>query len=212
VPTDVVIDGQYNIGHICTKQQCEMGRADKPAMRWLPPNLQSGVVTFGDLDAQSSKFANALLALGFDAGDVGFTFLPKLPEQFFAFLGILKVRGIAGTLFSNFGEEALLDRLGDARAKVLVTKRSLLKRIVKLRSRLPALRHIIVTDLERDEGNGVLSYQSFVRDASPVFQAARTAPETPSVIHYTSGSTGKPKGVMIEHHSLVNKLNWMQKT
>ncbi|WP_457320129.1 amino acid adenylation domain-containing protein [Stenotrophomonas sp. P5_B8] len=29
---------------------------------------------------------------------------------------------------------------------------------------------------------------------------------------YTSGSTGRPKGVMIEHHSLVNRLVWMQKT
>jgi D-alanine--poly(phosphoribitol) ligase subunit 1 len=28
---------------------------------------------------------------------------------------------------------------------------------------------------------------------------------------YTSGSTGKPKGVGIEHHSLVNRLNWMQR-
>lgn len=27
---------------------------------------------------------------------------------------------------------------------------------------------------------------------------------------YTSGSTGKPKGVMIEHRSVVNRLNWMQ--
>ncbi|NHJ86603.1 MAG: AMP-binding protein, partial [Asgard group archaeon] len=28
---------------------------------------------------------------------------------------------------------------------------------------------------------------------------------------FTSGSTGKPKGVMIEHHSIVNRLLWMQK-
>ncbi len=28
---------------------------------------------------------------------------------------------------------------------------------------------------------------------------------------YTSGSTGKPKGVMIEHYSVINRLNWMQK-
>jgi tyrocidine synthetase-3 len=27
---------------------------------------------------------------------------------------------------------------------------------------------------------------------------------------YTSGSTGKPKGVMIEHHSVINRLKWMQ--
>ncbi|MCP5052646.1 MAG: amino acid adenylation domain-containing protein, partial [bacterium] len=30
-------------------------------------------------------------------------------------------------------------------------------------------------------------------------------------IIYTSGSTGRPKGVMIEHRSLINRLNWMQK-
>jgi D-alanine--poly(phosphoribitol) ligase subunit 1 len=28
---------------------------------------------------------------------------------------------------------------------------------------------------------------------------------------YTSGSTGRPKGVMVEHHSVVNRLHWMQK-
>ncbi|MCU0285928.1 MAG: AMP-binding protein, partial [Acidobacteria bacterium] len=28
---------------------------------------------------------------------------------------------------------------------------------------------------------------------------------------YTSGSTGNPKGVLIEHHSVINRLNWMQR-
>ncbi|HLP45551.1 MAG TPA: amino acid adenylation domain-containing protein [Candidatus Kapabacteria bacterium] len=28
---------------------------------------------------------------------------------------------------------------------------------------------------------------------------------------YTSGSTGKPKGALVDHRSLVNRLNWMQK-
>ena len=29
---------------------------------------------------------------------------------------------------------------------------------------------------------------------------------------YTSGSTGRPKGVMIEHHSAVNLVEWVNKT
>jgi len=28
---------------------------------------------------------------------------------------------------------------------------------------------------------------------------------------YTSGSTGKPKGVAVEHHSVINRLAWMQR-
>ena len=27
---------------------------------------------------------------------------------------------------------------------------------------------------------------------------------------FTSGTTGKPKGVMIEHHSVMNRIGWMQ--
>ncbi len=36
-------------------------------------------------------------------------------------------------------------------------------------------------------------------------------PEDLAYVIFTSGSTGKPKGTMIEHHSLINRLAWMQK-
>jgi tyrocidine synthetase-3 len=35
--------------------------------------------------------------------------------------------------------------------------------------------------------------------------------EHPAYVIYTSGSTGKPKGVMVEHHSVINRLHWMQR-
>ncbi|MFC0781249.1 amino acid adenylation domain-containing protein, partial [Flavobacterium sp. HJSW_4] len=36
-------------------------------------------------------------------------------------------------------------------------------------------------------------------------------PQNLAYVIYTSGTTGNPKGVMIEHTSLVNRLEWMQK-
>jgi len=31
----LVRDNQFNIGHICTRLQCELGRSRKLAMKWL---------------------------------------------------------------------------------------------------------------------------------------------------------------------------------
>jgi acetyl-CoA synthetase len=201
--TDFIVNGQFNIGHICTRQQCEQGRGDKVAMRFISPTMERTDYTFCDLDAGSSRFANVLQSLGYGAGDVLFTFLPKMPEQFFAFLGALKLRVVAGTLFSNFGEEALLDRLGDSRARGIITKKSFVKKIANVRDRLPSLRHIIVVDIDEHQPDGVLSYRRLMREAAADFTAPLTTPDTPSVLHYTSGSTGKPKGVQHVHRSVL---------
>lgn len=198
-------DGQFNIGHICTRQQCEMGLADKVAMRWIPAAGTRRDYTFLDLDRESSRFANGLRGLGFAPGDVLFTFLPKQPEQFFSFLGALKLQLVTGTLFANFGEEALLDRLGDARATVIVTKKSFLKKLLRIRGQLPALRTIIVVDSDEDLAEDILSYSRLVSGASSDFSTQPTGPDVPSVLHYTSGSTGKPKGVLHRHNSILHQ-------
>lgn len=201
----MIINGQYNIGHICTRLQCDLGRADKVAMRWISQHMEPSDYTFRDLDLQSNRFANALQGLGFQPGDACFTLLPKMPEQFFAFLGILKLQAVAGTLFSNFGEEALLDRLGDSRARGIVTKKSFLKKLTRIRGQLPELTTVILVDIDEHQADGVLSYRQLVREASDRFCAAPTGAQTPSVLHYTSGSTGKPKGVLHLHQSVLSQ-------
>lgn len=199
----IIKDNQYNIGHICTTQQCEAGLGEKVAMRWLSPHLEQRDYTFAELDQGTARFANVLKGLGIAPGDVFFTFLPKMPEQFFAFLGALKLQAIVGTLFSNFGEEAILDRVGDAGAKGIITKKSFLKKISRIRDQLPALRFIIVVDADEHLADDILSYPRLMEQASDAFTVETTSPETPSVLHYTSGSTGKPKGVLHAHRSIL---------
>jgi acetyl-CoA synthetase len=198
-----IANGQYNIGHICTRMQCDLGRGSWLPMRFITPTMQRLDYTFGDLEQESNKFANALRGLGFRPGDTFFTFLPKRPECFFAILGSLKLQVITGTLFSNFGEEAILDRLGDSNAKGVITKKSFLKKIAKIRDRMPSLKWIVVTDIDNDMAPDILSYQRLVESASTSFDVPQTAQDTPSLLHYTSGSTGKPKGVLHVHRSVI---------
>ncbi len=196
---------QYNIGYYCATYPCEQGLANKLAVRFLSPILTIKDMTFQELDNSTNQFANILLKLGFKPEDVLFTYLPKCPEQLISFLGTLKAGLIAGTLFSNFGTEALLDRLSDAQAKVIVTKRKLLKRFSSILGELPALRAIILIDIDEHESEQILSYNKLKSEASLRFTTPVTPPSAPSVLHYTSGSTGKPKGVLHHHESLLSQ-------
>lgn len=196
---------QYNIAHICTRQQCERGLADKVAMRWISTHNERQDYTFADLDSGSNRFANALEQLGFTPGDVFFTFLPKLPEQFMAFLGSLKMQLITGTLFANFGEDAILDRLGDSAAKGLITKKSFLKKISAIRPNLPALKYVFVVDIDDDLAPDILSYSKLIANQLSEYDTLVTGPDVRSVLHYTSGSTGKPKGVLHRHNSIYHQ-------
>ena len=171
-------------------------------MRWLGSDGERKEFTFGQLAAESSRFAAVLAGLGVVPGARVSFMLPKLPEMFIAVLGGLKARAVVGPLFANFGDEALLDRLGDASACVLLTKHSLLKKVQRIRDRLPNLRHVLLVDADDHLTADILSYRRLMREASADFTVAPTSPETPSILHYTSGSTGKPKGVLHVHGAL----------
>ena len=186
----------FNIGYHCSQRQCDDGRGRKNAFTFIDHNYVRSIYTFDDLDKNSNRFANVLTALGFGEKDIVVSFLPKCPEVFFSFLGILKVQSIAGSLFSNFGEQALIDRLADSGAKAVITKKSLYKKVARIREKLPALKYIIITDIAEHLDDSVLSYQKLITNSSDTFNIPDTAPDCPSVLHYTSGSTGKPKGVL----------------
>jgi len=92
----------------------------------------------------------------------------------------------------------------------------------------PAARQqAIITDAElkvvigRGAQSPELTAESHLLEIEALIQAITTKPiagELPPVdshslayVIYTSGTTGRPKGVMIEHHSVINRLEWMQK-
>ena len=194
-----------NIASACTSTQCRRGLAEKTALRWIEASGARTDYSFGDLETQSNRFANVLTALQIGKGDSFFTFLPKMPEQFFAFLGTLKTQAVCGTLFSNFGEDALLDRLGDAGAVGIITRKSLYKKLARVRERLPALKYIILVDGKDEPAAGVLSYARLMAEAGAEYQVQATPADAPSVLHYTSGSTGKPKGVLHRHGGIAGQ-------
>ncbi|MBN2574144.1 MAG: AMP-binding protein [Deltaproteobacteria bacterium] len=188
-----------NLGDVCQAWSGGAGRPDPVALRLVRPDLSSHDHGFGAIDALAGQFANVLRDIGQDQGRVVALFLPKCIEVFASFLGSLKAKSVVLPLFANFGDLALVDRLADSGASCIVTRRSSLPRIERIRPSLPALEVVLLVDSETDQGPGVLSLPARMGRAKSEFASAAVDDDTPALIHYTSGSTGKPKGVLHVH-------------
>jgi acetyl-CoA synthetase len=206
---DFFEDGTLNITHNIIDRHALGKRKNKVALLFEGANGEKEKYTFADLKKETDKFANVLVSQGVEKGDRVFIFLPPIPERYVAFLGILKMGAIAGTMFSAFQEMALLDRLFDSEAKVVITNAALFPRIEKIWKDLPHLEKVIIVDrgsVEHVKGEKIVSYNDEMKKASPDFETAHMQPEDFSYMLYTSGTTGKPKGVVHSHFDVLQAI------
>ncbi|MBI2329945.1 acetate--CoA ligase [Candidatus Daviesbacteria bacterium] len=200
-------DGTFNAAYNAIDRHAESDKKDKTALIYESDKGEKESYTFAQLKEQTNKFANVLASQGVEKGDRIFIFLPPTPERYIAFLGILKTGAIAGTMFSAFQETALMDRLADSGAKIVVTNSELFSRIQKIWKDLPDLQKVILVD-EGDfpEKEKLISYQQEMTTASADFNVAHLKPDDFAYMLYTSGTTGKPKGVVHAHADLLQAI------
>ncbi len=195
--------GHINAAYNAVDKHIKTWRKNKVALYWEGDDKRKEY-SFLDLYTLSNKFANVLKKLGIKKGDRVFLFLPRVPQLYIAFLGILKTGAIAGTMFSAFGPAGIRDRLGDSEAVAVVTTKELKKRIYKVKKDLPKLKYIIVID-EETKKRGEVNYKKEMMTADENFKICKTKATDHAFMLYTSGTTGKPKGVMHIHRAIVQE-------
>ena len=184
--------GKINMAYECIDRHVDNGKGDKIALNYRDEKRKE-LYSFKELKVLSNKAANVLVdKANVQKGDRVFIFMPRTPELYFAFLGILKIGAIVGPLFEAFMEKAVTDRLENSEAKVIVTTNSLLGRIPK--DKLPHLETIVVVDDEVDEQ--YVDFNKELNQANEEFDIEWLKEDDGLILHYTSGSTGQPKGVL----------------
>ncbi|WP_213407416.1 acetate--CoA ligase [Staphylococcus pettenkoferi] len=191
--------GKVNMAYECIDKHVDQGRGDKVALHYQDEQRTESY-TFTEMKERSNQAANVLKdKANVNKGDRVFIFMPRTPELYFAFMGILKLGAIVGPLFEAFMEKAVTDRLENSEAKVIITTNTLLPRISV--DQLPHLETVVVVDDDVDDD--YVDFNQEMKAASTDFNMEWLNLDDGLILHYTSGSTGQPKGVLHEQRAMM---------
>ncbi len=155
-------------------------------------------VSYRELNRRAEQLDRLLREKGIKPDDIVGIMVNRSLEMMLGLFGILKSGGAYLPIDPAYPAERKCYIFRDSNAELLLTTYDLFKGDEKLRS-LGAEPVFLEESFELTTHHSPLS----TRSLQPTKDIA--------YVIYTSGSTGNPKGVMIEHLSLVNRLNWMQK-
>ncbi len=192
------IPRSFNIGVACV----DVHPTDSPGLVVIDRSGEERTVTFGELSTMSNRLANGLAGLGVGRRDRVAIVVPQSLETGLSHLGVYKLGAVALPLASLFGPDALAYRLGDSRAKVVITTPENLDKVVEATEIANTGAQIVVT------GTGAAGFVRFddLLTGSERFEPVHTDSEDPAFLIYTSGTTGPPKGALHAHRSLIGHL------
>ena len=115
------VGGKLNVAYNCVDRHANSARRNKAAIIWEGEPGDSRVLTYGMLEREVNRFANALRSLGVGKGDRVAIYMGMVPELAIAMLACAKIGAPHSIVFGGFSAEALRERINDAKAKVVVT-------------------------------------------------------------------------------------------
>jgi acetyl-CoA synthetase len=216
-------DGKLNATANCIDRHAK-AHPDRTAIIWEPdvPSEEPRHISYKQLLAEVSRFANVLKANGVEKGDRVTIYMPMIPEAAFALLACARIGAIHSVIFGGFSPESIAGRVMDCDSKVVITadegrrggKHIALKTNVdEATDHAPIIEKVIVVkatgaDIPMKPGRDVWYHEEAAK-VEAVCPPEPMMAEDPLFILYTSGSTGKPKGVL---HTTGGYLVWASLT
>ncbi|MFI1701380.1 AMP-binding protein [Streptomyces bobili] len=175
---------------------CDRHPAERPAFTVVDAAGGATTLTYGELAADSHRYARALQGLGVGPGDRVATLMGKSTDLVTVMLAVWRLGAVYVPLFTAFAPQAIALRLEGADVHVLVVDPDQRHKLDPGPD-MPAdpRRRVVVTGSGARHGDVSLADLVAASSPEPV-PAVTTSGDGPLVHMFTSGTTGKPKGVV----------------
>ena len=217
-------DGELNASANCLDKHMGTANENKKAIIFEADDGSSYSVTYKELLARVSQFANALKARGVQKGDRVLIYMPMTVEGVVAMQACARIGATHSVVFGGFSAKALNERIIDAGAVAVITSNSQMRggKELPLKSIVDeglsmggceSIKTVFVYQRTQTACNMVagrdITFTQALDGQSTECAPVMVGAEHPLFILYTSGSTGKPKGVQ---HSTGGYILWAKLT
>ena len=152
------------------------------------------IISYKDLEDQSSQYANGFSNLGLKPGDRISVQVNKSPEVLYIYLACLRANLIFHPLNTAYKDNELSFLLEDANPSLFICEKEVYEKVDTFNLKHPPS-HIFTIQIQDKDSIQAIKLAG-------IHEVVDCSEEDTAALLYSSGTTGRPKGIMLTHGNI----------